>query len=156
MSNRALTMERLKQVNQTWPTVEGRMRLICAVLFFVGGPVGGVNSLIASSSTSIKESKDQADRQSTIPDRGDRKENENSPVIGGGVRIPLDIGGFGTASATPPVRTESPTDEPQILPDISPVPAQPSDPENPSATETQPLGQPDHLKKRKEIGGSLQ
>ncbi|MEO8326714.1 MAG: hypothetical protein ABI618_12740 [Nitrospirota bacterium] len=149
-------MKNLKHVNKTWPTVGGQLGLICVVLFLVAWSVVGGDSLMASSGTSIKESKDQADRQSTIPDRGDTKENENSPVIGGGVRIPPDIGASGTASATPPVRTESPTDEPQILPDVSPVPAHPSDPEIPSATEIQPLGQPDHLKKRKEIGGSLQ
>lgn len=139
-------MKNLKQANKIWRAISGRMGLICAVLFLVAGTVGGGHSLMASSGTSINESKDQVDRQSPIPHKGDTKENENSPVIGGGVRTPPDIGAAGTASATPPVRTESPTDEPQILPDISPVPAHPSDPEIPSATEIQPLGQPDHLK----------
>lgn len=69
---------------------------------------------------------------------------EDSPLIGGGVRTPPDIGASGTASSTPPVRTESPTDEPQILPEVSPVPTHPSTPEKAPVKESKPLGQPNH------------
>ena len=78
------------------------------------------------------------------------KEEEGSPVIGGGVRKPPDIGAAGTASSTPPVRTESPTDEPAIIPDVSPVPTHPSDTDSSPVPDGQPLGQPDHLKKKQE------
>lgn len=70
---------------------------------------------------------------------------EESPLIGGGVRMPPDIGASGTASSTPPVRTESPTDEPKILPDASPVPTHPLGPESAPVKESEPLGQPNHL-----------
>ena len=83
---------------------------------------------------------------------------EESPVLGGGVRNPPDIGMAGTASPTPPVRTESPTDEPDILPPASPSLPHPSDstvapleeaePDIVSPSDkTEPLGQPDFLKK---------
>lgn len=75
---------------------------------------------------------------------------EESPLIGGGVRTPPDIGASGTSSSTTPVRTESPTDEPQILPDVSPVPTDPSTPEKAPVKESEPLGQPDHLQKTPE------
>lgn len=75
---------------------------------------------------------------------------EESPLIGGGVRTPPDIGASGTSSSTPPVRTESPTDEPHILPDVSPVPTDPSTPEKAPVKESEPLGQPDQLQKTPE------
>ncbi|GJL68598.1 MAG: hypothetical protein NPIRA06_12330 [Nitrospirales bacterium] len=75
---------------------------------------------------------------------------EDSPLIGGGVRTPPDIGASGTASSTPPVRTESPTDEPEILPDVSPVPTDPSTPEKARVKESEPLGQPNQLQKTPE------
>lgn len=75
---------------------------------------------------------------------------EDSPLIGGGVRTPPDIGASGTSSSTPPVRTESPTDEPHILPDVSPVPTDPSTPEKAPVKESEPLGQPDQLQKTPE------
>ncbi|GJL58266.1 MAG: hypothetical protein NPIRA03_11230 [Nitrospirales bacterium] len=74
----------------------------------------------------------------------------DSPLIGGGVRTPSDIGASGTSSSTPPVRTESPTDEPQVLPDVSPVPTHPSVPERAPVKESAPLGQPHHLQKTPE------
>jgi hypothetical protein len=150
-------MKDMKLVNRIRPRFSGRMGLILAVFFLVAGPAVGDESLLASSGTFTNESKGKPDSQSTIPPGGDTKENENSPVIGGGIRTPPDIGASGTASPTPPVRTESPTGEPQLLPDVSPVPAHPSDTtENSSAVESQPLGQPDPLKKRKKIKESLQ
>jgi hypothetical protein len=75
---------------------------------------------------------------------------EDSPLIGGGVRTPPDIGASGTSSSTPPVRTESPTDEPHIVPDVSPVPPDPSTPEKAPFKESEPLGQPDQLQKSPE------
>ena len=75
---------------------------------------------------------------------------EDSPLIGGGVRTPPDIGASGTSSSTPPVRTESPTDEPQVLPDVSPVPTDPSTPEKAPVKESEPLGQPSQLQKTPE------
>ena len=78
------------------------------------------------------------------------KFGEDSPLIGGGVRTPPDIGASGTASSTPPVRSESPTDEPHILPDVSPVPRHPSIPEKAPVKESEPLGQPDQFQKTPE------
>ena len=75
---------------------------------------------------------------------------EDSPLIGGGVRTPPDIGASGTSSSTPPVRTESPTDEPNILPNVSPVPTDPSTPEKAPVKESEPLGQPNQLQKTPE------
>ena len=75
---------------------------------------------------------------------------EDSPLIGGGVRMPPDIGASGTSSSTPPVRSESPTDEPHILPDVSPVPRHPSIPEKAPVKESEPLGQPDQFQKTPE------
>ncbi|MFZ1747472.1 MAG: hypothetical protein WBO24_18325 [Nitrospirales bacterium] len=75
---------------------------------------------------------------------------EHSPLIGGGVRTPPDIGASGTASSTPPVRAESPTDQSQIFPDVSPVPMHPSTPERAPVKESEPLGQPTHLQKTAE------
>jgi hypothetical protein len=83
---------------------------------------------------------------------------EELPVLGGGVRNPPDIGMAGTASPTPPVRTESPTDEPDIFPPASPGLPHPSDstvapleegePDIVSPSDkAEPLGQPDFLKK---------
>ncbi|MGP0593647.1 hypothetical protein ACTRXD_14080 [Nitrospira sp. T9] len=72
---------------------------------------------------------------------------EDTPLIGGGIRTPPDIGASGTSSSTPPVRTESPTDEPDILPDVSPVPTDPSTPEKAPVKESEPLGQPKQLEK---------
>ncbi|MEO6203158.1 MAG: hypothetical protein ABIU05_22055 [Nitrospirales bacterium] len=126
--------------------------LMLTVMFLLAGPVLG-DGFQETSADGI-QSKGSSENQSTFPPVGG--DRADSPLIGGGVRTPPDIGASGTASSTPPVRTESPTGEPQILPEVSPVPAYPSDPGNPSATETQPLGQPDHLKKRKELEDSLQ
>ncbi len=75
---------------------------------------------------------------------------EDSPLIGGGVRTPPDIGASGTASSTPPVQSESPTDEPHILPDVSPVPMHPSIPEKAPVKESEPLGQPNQFQKTPE------
>lgn len=75
---------------------------------------------------------------------------EVSPLIGGGVRTPPDIGASGTASSTPAIRSESPTDEPPILPDVSPVPMHPSIPEKAPVKESEPLGQPNQFQKTPE------
>ncbi len=94
------------------------------------------------------QSQGRSENQSTFPSVGG--DREDSPLIGGGVRTPPDIGASGTASSTPPVRTESPTGDPQILPDVSTVPTDPSNPEMAPIKENEPLGQPNHLKKTPE------
>lgn len=96
------------------------------------------------------ESQGRQDGPSTLPSTKGHTEHEGSPVIGGGVRNPPDIGAAGTASSTPPVRTESPTDKPAILPDASTVPQDPSNGGSVPDAESQPLGQPDHFRKQKE------
>lgn len=71
---------------------------------------------------------------------------KDSPLIGGGIKRPPDIGAAGTASPTPPVRTESPTDEPDLLPDQSPVPSASIDSRSFPGTgrpEVEPLGDPE-------------
>ena len=73
--------------------------------------------------------------------------DERSVVIGDGIRVPPDIGAAGTSSSTPPIRAESPTDEPDVLPSSTLVAPDPSDPANPSSGKAPPpLGQPDFLK----------
>lgn len=113
-------------------------------------PFTGIVVGYGSSTEFTAESGGRQNSQSTLPSSGHNKEEEGSPVIGGGVRKPPDIGAAGTASPTPPVRTESPTDEPAIIPDVSPVPTHPSDTESSPVADGQPLGQPDHLKKKQE------
>lgn len=120
--------------------------LMLAVMFPLAEPVLGDGSHEASADGI--HFKGSSENQSTSPPVGDN--TEDSPLIGGGVRTPPDIGASGTASSTPPVRTESPTDEPQILPDVSPVPTNPSDPEMAPVKESEPLGQPNHFKKTPE------
>jgi hypothetical protein len=75
---------------------------------------------------------------------------DGSVVIGDGIRTPPDIGAAGTASPTPPLRFESPTDEPAILPDVSPVPTLPSDTESSPDPIGKPFGQPNHFKNKQE------
>jgi len=73
---------------------------------------------------------------------------EESPLIGGGIKHPPDIGAAGTASPTPPVRTESPTDEPELLPPQSPIPPAPNHSRSSSSTgriEIEPLGDPEFI-----------
>ncbi|MDT3778838.1 hypothetical protein PJI16_14825 [Nitrospira sp. MA-1] len=94
------------------------------------------------------QSKDRSENPSTSPSIGEK--TKDSPILGEGVRTPPDIGASGTASSTPPVGTESPTDDPQILPDISPVPTHPLNSEMAPINESEPLGQPNHLKKTPE------
>ncbi len=109
--------------------------VMLAGVFSLAQPVFGKNV----QNTSSEEI--HSNGHSKHPSTGD------SPLIGGGVRTPSDIGASGTASSTPPVRTESPTDEPQVLPDVSPVPTHPSVPERAPVKESAPLGQPNHLQK---------
>lgn len=113
--------------------------LMFALAFSLGEEVALGDSFQSTSSDGI-----QSNGNSNDPS------GEDSPLIGGGVRTPPDIGASGTASPTPPVRSESPTDEPQILPDISPVPTHPSTPEKAPVKESEPLGQPNHLQKTPE------
>lgn len=120
--------------------------LMLAVMFPLAEPVLG-DGFHETSADGI-QSKGCSEHQSTSPPVGDN--TEDTPLIGGGVRTPPDIGASGTASSTPPVRTESPTDEPQILPDVSPVPTHPSNPESAPVKESEPLGQPNHLQKTPE------
>ncbi|WNM56680.1 hypothetical protein [Candidatus Nitrospira allomarina] len=112
--------------------------LIFAVVFSLTEAALG-DSLQETSSGGI-----QSNGHSTNPS------GEDSPLIGGGVRTPPDIGASGTSSSTPPVRTESPTDEPKILPDVSPLPTDPSTPEKAPVKESEPLGQPNQLQKTPE------
>ncbi len=124
--------------------------IIWAVLFSLTGVVFGYGSHEGAAAVFTADSKSRQDGSSTLPPTNNNTELEGSPVIGGGVRTPPDIGAAGTASSTPPVRTESPTDEPAILPDVSPVPKQPSDTERSPDATGQPFGQPDHYKKKQE------
>ncbi|GJL67048.1 MAG: hypothetical protein NPIRA05_20190 [Nitrospirales bacterium] len=122
-----------------------RVSLPCLGFMFVvmsplAEPVFGDDSNEAP--TDEIQSKDRSGNSS--PSMGDK--TKDSPILGEGVRTPPDIGASGTASSTPPVGTESPTDDPQILPDISPVPTHPLNSEMAPINESEPLGQPNHLK----------
>ncbi|HNP59367.1 MAG TPA: hypothetical protein PKM72_00935 [Nitrospirales bacterium] len=110
------------------------------VMFPLAEPVFGDDSNEAPADEI--HSKDRSENPS--PSIGDK--TKDSPILGEGVRTPPDIGASGTASSTPPVGTESPTDDPQILPDISPVPTHPLNSEMAPINESEPLGQPNHLK----------
>ncbi len=116
--------------------------LMLAMIFPLAEPVLGDG--FPEASTDGIQSKGSSENQTTPPPGGDK--TEDSLLIGGGVRTPPDIGASGTSSSTPPVRTESPTDEPQIFPDVSHVPTHPSDPESAPGKESEPLGQPNHFK----------
>lgn len=117
------------------------MGVMVAILFSMAGPVLGKSG---------GEPAVTPDNQSTVPSEKKTPGKQDSPLIGHGVHTPADIGASGTATTTPPVRTESPTDDPQILPNISPVPSHPSNPETAPIKESEPLGQPNHLKKTPE------
>lgn len=133
-----------------WSGSLGGLGLLLCVLFPLTGIVFGYGSPERISTVLTAESKGRQDGPSTLPPTKGHTEHEGSPVIGGGVKNPPDIGAAGTASPTPPVRTESPTDEPAIFPDVSPIPTHPSDTNSSPVADGQPLGQPDHLKKKQE------
>ncbi|MBA3613385.1 MAG: hypothetical protein H0W49_10855 [Nitrospirales bacterium] len=115
--------------------------IMVAVLFSMAGPVLGNGAV---------EAVDRSENQAAFPPESKTIEKQNSPLIGSGVRTPPDIGASGTASSTPPVRTESPTDEPHILPDVSSAPPHPLAPESAPNVESPPIGQPDHLQRMQE------
>lgn len=90
-----------------------------------------------------------SDFSSQLPRATSETESENSPLIGGGVHRPPDIGAGGTASPTPSIRSESPTGEPDIFPFETPVPSDPPHPPKPSQSgeeDAQPLGDPEFMK----------
>ncbi|WNM62676.1 hypothetical protein [Candidatus Nitrospira neomarina] len=117
---------------------------LCCLGFMVALALPLVEPALGDSGQDTSSGGIQSDDHSKNPS------GEDSPLIGGGVRIPPDIGASGTSSSTPPVRTESPTDEPDILPDASPVPTDPSIPEKAPVKESEPLGQPKQLEKTPE------
>lgn len=118
-------------------------------MIFLCGPAFGNNEQAPSSSEGDRQ--DSAARPQQTPDSETQEETERSPVIGKGIRKPPDIGAAGTATPTPPVRSESPTGEPDILPPGSPGLPQPSDSTSPPLDDDivpplesdEPLGQPD-------------
>ncbi|WP_342347623.1 hypothetical protein [uncultured Nitrospira sp.] len=113
------------------------VEIMVVVLFSMAGPLLGDGAVAAAC---------RSENQAAFSHENRKQEKQDSPLIGNGVRTPPDIGALGTASSTPPVRTESPTDEPQILPDISPVPTHPSDQDKAPVKENEPLGQPTPLR----------
>lgn len=119
-------------------------------LIFLCGPAFGSNDQVESSSEADRQ--DSTGRPQQTPDSETSQEGtKQSPVLGKGVRTPPDVGAGGTATPTPPVRSESPTGEPEILPPGSPGLPQPSDSTSapldedivPSSESDEPLGQPD-------------
>jgi hypothetical protein len=128
----------------------GMMVLICS---FFGMSFGeGIFHAVAEEPTGKSQP-----GSSVNPDKTPEKEGL-APVLGGGIRKPPDIGAGGVATPTPPVETQSPTNEPEIVPPASLGLPQPSDSTIPPLDEGEPpvglpsdqdehLGQPDFLKK---------
>ena len=109
--------------------------LVSALGFFPFGNTGYASEAEPHASDSRK----QPDPSLPQPD---------SPVIGGGVRNPPDIGAAGTGTVKDPVRSESPTEEPSIIPPITPPKSEQSEPiEAPLLRK--PFGQPDVLPDKK-------
>lgn len=117
---------------------------LCSLGFIVALAFPVVEPAVGDSAQDTSSDGIQSDDHPKMPS------GEDSPLIGGGVRTPPDIGASGTSSSTPPVRTESPTDEPSILPDASPVPTDSSIPEKAPVKESEPLGQPNQFEKTPE------
>ncbi len=117
---------------------------LCCLGFMVGLAFPLVEPALGDSAQDTSSYGLQSDDHSKNPS------GEDSPLIGGGVRTPPDIGASGTSSSTPPVRTESPTDELHILPDVSPVPTDSLIPEKAPVKESEPLGQPNQLEETPE------
>ncbi|MGD9852817.1 MAG: hypothetical protein AB7T38_16310 [Nitrospirales bacterium] len=118
----------------------GSVALLMGVCFLCLGPVWGENSTDTFSEISSPE------RQKT--------ETDDSLLIGGGIHRPPDIGAAGTTSPTPPVRIESPIDEPDLLPSKAPVPSDPlkSRDASPSGEgEVELLGNPEFIKEHSTI-----
>lgn len=119
-------------------------------LLFLCGPAFGGNEHEPSSSEGDRQ--DSAEKPHQTPDsETPQEETGRSPVMGKGIRKPPDVGAAGTATPTPPVRSESPTGEPEILPPGSPGLPQPSDSTSapldedivPPSESDEPLGQPE-------------
>jgi hypothetical protein len=146
MRNKECTMNKPAVADRAFSASVRCLGVLLAVMFPLAEPVLG-DGFHGTSADGV-QSKGSSDNPSTFPPVGSHR--EDSPLIGGGVRTPPDIGASGTASSTPPVRTESPTNETQILPDVSPVPTHPSAPEKAPVEENKPLGQPQHLQKMHE------
>ncbi|HBP86587.1 MAG TPA: hypothetical protein DD706_02690 [Nitrospiraceae bacterium] len=122
MRNEEFNMMKRTVAYQVGKTLVSCTGVILALIFPLAEPVFAEGSHEAAFDGI--PSKSGSERQSTSPPAGETLE-DSSLIIGGGVRRPPDIGASGTASSTPPVRSESPTNEPQILPDVSPVPSHP-------------------------------
>lgn len=96
--------------------------------------------------TSNPPGNDQADSSTKQPSTTEpENQTHRSPLIGGGVHRPPDIGTAGTATPTPSVKTESPTDEPRIMPSETPMLPDPQGSQDSVQVPVAPLGQPDIL-----------
>jgi hypothetical protein len=147
----------LYEITRSWREFPLGISWIIVLVVLLFSPVFGADRHESSSGDPRSRESTGMSKESPVPEQP-KTETDQSPIIGDGVRTPPDIGAAGTATPTPPVRSESPTDEPDMLPSISPGLPQPSDSsiapldEGESSVvsptdKDKPLGQPDFPEK---------
>lgn len=149
----------LKKIGDSEDVKKNRLGIGGVTVFLVSFsvPVLGGDGLHAVAKDVSRESQERSNSSSINPDKS-TEERKTSPVLGGGIRKPPDVGAGGVATPTPPLETQSPTNEPEIVPPASPGLPHPSDstiapldegepPVVSPSDEDKPLGQPDFLRK---------
>lgn len=139
-------MENILPMRRSWKTVLVCMGWIVAtgVSMTPSGAHDNQNA-VSSESTAHKSQESAPGTTPALPSTNDTE--DRSVIIGDGIRTPPDIGVAGTASPTPPLRFESPTEQSDIFPETTPVtPDSSATPDGFPSAEPPPLETPELFK----------